>query len=559
MNKVSGVLMLLIYVFVATAILASESFVQPYNLQNILRWSSYFGIIGIGAAIAIITGGIDLSIGSVIALAGCSLPMMIVQWHWSTASALAIAMGIALLVGLYNGLLITKLKLPPFIVTLCGLMICRGLARWLTGDQTQGFGSAYDNSFRLLATGKPCSFALLVMLAGCIAAVWFFASWIRGRNQPDFDRRRAQSLCGLAGGIVLAIIGSSRFWQGYEVTTGGEIDLLFGWKMTTWKATVPEAAAQLPGELMWWCGLATVPAAVWFAIVALRSNASIFLKPLMTQIAALVLFLPLALHGCGEWLSLAEPWDHRWRMAEVFLSLGVLMGCIGWFLKSGLRAGQDAARIPAIITVGTAIVWLVGRSYFLRERLEASEYHEAWLSLVGKTRLMEILVPMPFLIMLTLAVTVSIFLNSTIYGRYLFALGRNEQAARYSGINTDAMIIVAYLLCGAVTGLAAILFTLEINAVQPSNHGSTYELYAIAAAVLGGCSLKGGEGSILGVVLGAAVMYLLRNAISLLGIPSPLEYTIIGGVILAGVIVDEMVKRIAARRRRSIDTSAASA
>src|SRR6185436_13639765 len=101
--------------------------------------------------------------------------------------ALAVAMGIALLVGLYDGLLITKVGLPPFIVTLCGLMICRGLARWLTDDQTQGFGSTYDNSFRLVALGKPCSFALLIMLGGCVASVWYLASYVRQRNVPDFD------------------------------------------------------------------------------------------------------------------------------------------------------------------------------------------------------------------------------------------------------------------------------------------------------------------------------------------------------------------------------------
>src|SRR6185436_19599194 len=101
--------------------------------------------------------------------------------------ALAVAMGIALLVGLYDGLLITKVKLPPFIVTLCGLMICRGLARWLAHDQSQGFGQTYDESFRLIATGKPCSLALLLMIAGCAAAVWFFASWIRHRNAQASD------------------------------------------------------------------------------------------------------------------------------------------------------------------------------------------------------------------------------------------------------------------------------------------------------------------------------------------------------------------------------------
>ena len=85
--------------------------------------------------------------------------------------------------------------------------------------------------------------------------------------------------------------------------------------------------------------------------------------------------------------------------------------------------------------------------------------------------------------------------------------------------------------------------------MQPASFGEFYELYAIAAAVLGGCSLRGGEGSILGVIIGAAVMRVLYNAINILGIPTHLEFAIIGAVILAGVIVDEMVKRMVAKRR----------
>jgi ribose transport system permease protein len=93
------------------------------------------------------------------------------------------------------------------------------------------------------------------------------------------------------------------------------------------------------------------------------------------------------------------------------------------------------------------------------------------------------------------------------------------------------------------------LFILEVNSGQPSDFGNFYELYAIAAAVLGGCSLRGGEGSILGVVIGAGLMLLLYNAINLLGIPTTLEFAIIGIVILIGVIADELVKRLAAKRR----------
>ena len=93
------------------------------------------------------------------------------------------------------------------------------------------------------------------------------------------------------------------------------------------------------------------------------------------------------------------------------------------------------------------------------------------------------------------------------------------------------------------------LFIFDVNSAQPSDFGNFYELYAIAAAVLGGCSLRGGEGTIFGVVIGAAVMQVLRNSINMLRIPTQLEFAIIGAVILVGVVADELVKRVAAKRR----------
>ena len=148
-----------------------------------------------------------------------------------------------------------------------------------------------------------------------------------------------------------------------------------------------------------------------------------------------------------------------------------------------------------------------------------------------------------------LAALAAVFLNRTIWGRYLLALGRNEEAAHYSGINTDRMVILAYIICAFTAGIGGVLFALDVNSVQPSSQGNFYELYAIAAAVLGGCSLRGGEGSILGVLCGTAVLRLLYNAINILGIPTQLEFAIIGTVILGGVIVDELIRRLAARRR----------
>ena len=112
------------------------------------------------------------------------------------------------------------------------------------------------------------------------------------------------------------------------------------------------------------------------------------------------------------------------------------------------------------------------------------------------------------------------------------------------------MVILAYVVCGLLSGLGGMLFVLDVGSAQPVDFGSFYELYAIAAAVLGGCSLRGGEGSVLGVIIGAALMQVLRNAIVLIdAIPNNIEFAVIGIVILAGVSADELVRRAVAARR----------
>ena len=127
MKKILGIFGLLVAVFVV-AWIAEPNFASSYNLQNIIRWTALFGIISIGVAFVIITGGIDLSVGSLIGLVGCSIPMLLASGY-STFSALAIAMLLALSIGLLHGLLITRLGLQPFVVTLCGLLFYRGFAR----------------------------------------------------------------------------------------------------------------------------------------------------------------------------------------------------------------------------------------------------------------------------------------------------------------------------------------------------------------------------------------------------------------------------------------------
>jgi ribose transport system permease protein len=134
-------------------------------------------------------------------------------------------------------------------------------------------------------------------------------------------------------------------------------------------------------------------------------------------------------------------------------------------------------------------------------------------------------------------------LHRSIYGRYLFAVGRNEVAARYSGINSRLVITSAYIIMGVLAGIAGIVFAFYTNSISPSSHGSFFELYGIAAAVLGGCSLRGGEGSIIGILIGTALLQVLQNLVNLLGIPSSLNFAVMGAVILLGVIGDQFLQR----------------
>jgi ribose transport system permease protein len=322
LNRVRGILVLLIAVIVFSSVI-NPQFLLAYNLQNILRWTGLFGILSIGAGLVIITGGIDLSIGSVVGIAGTTMAMWVGATGMSPGIAFLLAIGLSVGIGFAQGLLITKLRLQPFIVTLCGLLILRGVSRYVTGDATQGFGSKH----------------------------------------------------------------------------------------------------------------------LWLRNLASESPISI------------------PIPGIGP---IAIPW--------------------------------------------------------------------------------------PFILLIILAIIAGIFLNRSVYGRHLLALGRNEEATRISGVNTQAIIIATYVISATLAGFGGILFALDINSVQPSGHGEFYELYAIAAAVLGGCSLRGGEGTILGMVIGTAIIRVLYNAINVLGIATQLEYAVIGAVILLGVIADELVRRMGARR-----------
>ncbi|MGY4306813.1 ribose transport system permease protein [Bradyrhizobium sp. USDA 4369] len=319
MHKKDLSLLILILVVGTVVAVINPRFLLVGNLSNTANQVGMFGIFSIAEAFVIIVGGIELAVGSVIALLGVLFIDLIVNRdvNWMVAFALIIAGGIA--IGIMHGTLTTKMRIQPFVVTLCGLLIYRGAARYYTEDSTAGFG--YGASFPTL-----------------------------------------------------------------------------------------------------------------------------------------------------EWLTAGRTNVLGFPLPHSVVALAIVAG----------------------------IAWLV--------------------------------------------------LHRSVYGRYFYAVGKNEEAARYSGIRSDRVVISAYVICGGLTALAAVLIAMYTRSISPAVHGSFYELYAIAAAVLGGCSLRGGEGSIIGVVLGTILLQVLQNLVNLLGIPSSLNFAVMGTVILIGVLADQYFVQ---RRQRS--------
>ncbi len=312
MGKKELGLVLLILVIGAVTATINPRFISAVNLVNMANLIGLYGLFSIGEGLVIITGGIELSIGSMFALLGVVFLDLLVERGipWPVALGAILLGGVAL--GAIHGFLITRMKLQPFVVTLCGLLIYRGAARYYTNDATMGFGYGNEGS------------------------------------------------------------------------------------------------------------------------------------------------------GTLAWLT-------------------------------------------------------AGRSFG---------------------------VPHTFIALLIVAAIMAVVLHKSVYGRYLYAVGKNEEAARFSGINADRVIAAAYMISGLLAGLSAVFIVFYTNSVSPSSHGNFYELYAIAAAVLGGCSLRGGEGSILGIVHGTILLQVQQNLVNLLGIPSSLNFAVMGTVILAGVLADrELQKR----------------
>jgi ribose transport system permease protein len=357
MNRIIGILILVLVLY--GLILASDPGARTVNNhQRIAERLALYGVMTVGAGVLIVSGGIDLSIGSVLGLSAIALGVLLGK-GFAPAWAVLIVLILGASIGLLHGVLVTRLRLQPFIVTLCGLFIYRGLAAWL---------------------------------------------------------------------------------------------------------------------------------------------------------------------------ALPDPWAPLHSLVR-FLSFGLLFSDVP--LQTGSAAnvgiGEVASRIPTLVFLST------GYPEFP---------HLTQIPVIGYAFTLLTYIPVRLWLFAGVAGLAGILLHKSVYGRYLYAIGANEQAARYAGIATDRYKILAYMLCSTLAALAGMLQLLELKTASPFNTGQWYELYAITGAVLGGCSLRGGEGTVVGIVLGTAVLPLLRNLTNFSHVlPHDLEFMVIGVALLVGTIGDELVKR----------------
>jgi ribose transport system permease protein len=216
--------------------------------------------------------------------------------------------------------------------------------------------------------------------------------------------------------------------------------------------------------------------------------------------------------------------------------IGVGTGLLGGFLNGWMITALKIA--PFIVTLGTLGIYR-GVTLIKSNGLPVHKLPQGF-SYLGEGNLLG--VPFVLWLLLFCALLMHIVLEHTKLGRYAFSIGSNEHAAFYAGIPVNFHLTAVYAIGGMLTGLAGMIESSRLMTGQPTA-GQGYELQAIAAVVIGGGSLRGGEGSVLGTLIGAFIMGLLSNGSDLLGISPYLQQAIIGGVIILAVTFDELRKR----------------
>jgi ribose transport system permease protein len=226
---------------------------------------------------------------------------------------------------------------------------------------------------------------------------------------------------------------------------------------------------------------------------------------------------------------------------------GMLLACAAAVTACGLLGGVSGAVItlfqvpPFIVTLAMMLV-ASGLAYLAAAGQSIYQIPESFVWLGRGTGLFGL--PHAVLLMLALYAAAHVLMSRTTLGRALYAVGGNAEAARLSGVPVRRVLLFAYVACGLLAGLGGVILASQLKSGSPT-YGAMYELYVIAAVVVGGTALTGGEGRILGTLIGAFVIAVIQNGMNLLGIESYTQKVVLGLVILAAVLVD----RLRSRRR----------
>lgn len=220
----------------------------------------------------------------------------------------------------------------------------------------------------------------------------------------------------------------------------------------------------------------------------------------------------------------------------IAIIVGVLAGTLLGFINGFIISKGNLP--PFIVTLGMMGV-ARGLSLVLTDGIPISGLPESF-TVLGNGTILGIPIPVIFLIFA--AIIAAFILSKTIFGRYVYSIGSNEEAARLSGINVNTNKMMIYAICGLMSGLAGVLMTARLVSAQPSA-GMGYELDAIAAVVIGGASLIGGVGTIGGTIIGAFIMGVLRNGLNLLNVSPFWQQIAIGVIIVLAVYVDQVRRK----------------
>ncbi len=226
-----------------------------------------------------------------------------------------------------------------------------------------------------------------------------------------------------------------------------------------------------------------------------------------------------------------------------------LATCLSVSLAAGLANGLMVIGLgvhPFIITLGT--MWMLRGLAFVVSHAESILVPQS-LTAVAKASLGmgASLYPVPLLVMLAVTAAGALYLTRTVMGRHIFAVGGNAEASRFSGLGVNRILLGVFVLSSLTAGIAAFLGAAFYGSATSSD-ASGYELYVIAAAVVGGASLNGGRGSAVSAMLGALLIVVIRQAIRTLHLDQNYEWIIIGGALILAVVIDHSGSRLVARR-----------